>query len=237
MASCEDNLAIRDSLTDIFAKIKAESSINLKVDFFINGEELLNVQDPDYDVYLLDMNMGEDHLNGMELAYKIREFDEKAIIMFLTSEKKYIQEGYKVRAYRYLTKPVSYAEFKTHFCCAVNDIERKNKRYINVGGKYTKYNKISLDDVYYIETNGRKTIIHTVDGDMDCMDSISSLTAKLKDRNFYRCHNSFLVNLDFVEEIDGRYAKVRGKYLTISRNKVKDFEEIINRRDKKRLSL
>ena len=84
VASCEDNLAIRDSLTDIFAKIKAENSISLKVDFFVNGEELLSIQNPDYDIYLLDMNMGKDHLNGMELAYKIRAFDEKAIIMFLT---------------------------------------------------------------------------------------------------------------------------------------------------------
>ncbi len=69
------------------------------------------------------------------------------------------------------------------------------------------------------------------------MDSISTLSDKLKDRNFYRCHNSFLVNLDFVEEIDGRYAKVRGKYLTISRNKIKDFEDIIGRRNTKRLYL
>ncbi len=51
-------------------------------------------------------------LNGMDTARKIREVDNEMEIIFVTSLIDYVQEGYEVRAYRYLLKPIELKELK-----------------------------------------------------------------------------------------------------------------------------
>ena len=46
---------------------------------------------------------------------------------------------------------------------------------------------------------------------------------KLKDYTFYRCHNSYLVNLDYVEAIEKENVIIDGKRIGISRSRKKDF--------------
>ena len=58
------------------------------------------------DVLLLYIQMGQ--INGMDTARKIRVLDDRVEIIFITSLIEYALEGYEVRAYRYLIKPVKY---------------------------------------------------------------------------------------------------------------------------------
>ena len=51
-----------------------------------------------YDVLFLDVLMSP--INGMELARKIRKYDENAIFIFLTFYLDYAPEGYEVNAFR-----------------------------------------------------------------------------------------------------------------------------------------
>ena len=46
-------------------------------------------------------------LTGMDLARWIRKENDTSEIIFVTSLVNYIQEGYTVRAYRYLLKPIN----------------------------------------------------------------------------------------------------------------------------------
>ena len=41
-------------------------------------------------------------INGMDTARKIREFDQNLEIIFMTSFSEFMQEGYEVKAYRYI---------------------------------------------------------------------------------------------------------------------------------------
>lgn len=224
VASCEDNAAIQDTLSNFFNKIKEEENIELSVDFFSSGEELLSKKKSNYDIYVLDINMGDNNLDGMTLAKALREYDDMALIIFLTSLTRYLKDGYKVRAYRYLTKPICYEEFKHEMCCAVKDLRKYEERFINIIGP-TQYNKLLLDDIYYIETHGRKTLVHTRDNDLLCAYSIGTMTSMLQDRNFYRCHNSYLINLNHVEYFDNRIVRVHGIDILISRNKLNGLKE------------
>ncbi len=228
IASCEDNPLIRNSLISFFDKIKQEENISFAVDFFESGEHLLSRKQANYDIYILDINLGDQNLDGMTLAQTIRKYDEKTLIIFLTSLTKFIKDGYKVKAYRYLTKPISYNEFKKEICSAINDIANNDNNYINLIG-HSKFNRIMLDDIYFIETNGRKTLIHTRSGNVDCTYSISALTDMLKDKNFFRCHNSYLINIPFVERFDSKTVRVHGVDLLVSRNRVKDLKNAVSK--------
>ncbi|MDQ9831229.1 response regulator, partial [Acinetobacter baumannii] len=66
----------------------------------------------DTDIFILDIKMYE--VSGMDLAKIIRKENEISEIIFVTSLVAYVQEGYTVRAYRYLLKPINYEELKTN---------------------------------------------------------------------------------------------------------------------------
>ena len=51
-------------------------------------------------------------LNGMDVARRIREFDNNVEIIFTTSVLDYVCEGYEVNAYRYMLKPIEYIYLK-----------------------------------------------------------------------------------------------------------------------------
>ena len=55
-------------------------------------------------MFFIDIQMPG--LNGMEMARKIREKDEKAVLIFTTGIADYLEEGYEVAALRYLRKPL-----------------------------------------------------------------------------------------------------------------------------------
>lgn len=229
IASCEDNQIVRKMLTSFFNNMKEIDKFNINVDFFINAEQLLISQKNDYDIYVLDIDLGEKNMNGMQLAHDIRQYDNKAIIIFLTSVVKYLKEGYKVKAFRYLTKPITYKEFRDAIHDAIDDIEINEKRFVSLDITHNRYHKVKLCDIYYIETNGRKTVVHTKHGNIDCNESISSLTKKLEDRNFYRCHNSYLINLIHVDNFDGSDIKIKNQNIIVSRNKIKNLENNLKR--------
>ena len=66
--------------------------------------EILKLDDKE--IYFLDIEMKK--LTGMDVARKIRERNDKSEIIFTTGLIDYIHDGYEVRAYRYLLKPIQF---------------------------------------------------------------------------------------------------------------------------------
>jgi DNA-binding LytR/AlgR family response regulator len=101
---CEDDDSQRSNLYNSIFNIFDEISNKVEIFEFRSGEELLNSDIEDIDIFFLDIQM--DKLTGMDVAKKIREKNNISEIIFITSLIEYVQEGYKVRAYRYLLKPI-----------------------------------------------------------------------------------------------------------------------------------
>ena len=102
---CEDELHYRVNIKDMLGDILSTYSINYKIYEFSSGEELLSNYPKDLDILIMDIQMKI--INGMDTARKIREFDQNLEIIFMTSFSEFMQEGYEVKAYRYILKPIS----------------------------------------------------------------------------------------------------------------------------------
>ena len=224
IASCEDSDYIRSSLAKFFNKISDQVQYKINIEFFSRGEDLLNKSYFDYDIIFLDIHMGDENKNGIQIAYEIRERDKNVILIFLTGLTQYLKDGYKVQAYRYLTKPISYNELKNETCIAIDEIKRRQNSFLNIK-KNSTYQRVPIDDIYYIETDRRKTIIHTKNGKINCAQTISHLGDMLENKRFYRCHNSYLINLIYVNQIIRKNVYINGDEIPISRQKVKDLKD------------
>ncbi|HBG0493967.1 TPA: two-component system response regulator RgbR, partial [Clostridioides difficile] len=121
IAVCEDEKETQLLIEDYLENILKDISIEYEIQKYISGEELLESNLKDIDILLLDIKM--EKLNGMDTARKIREVDNEMEIIFVTSLIDYVQEGYEVRAYRYLLKPIELEELKKHVLTCIKDIE------------------------------------------------------------------------------------------------------------------
>ena len=147
IAICDDEQPIREYLKSLTEKCIPDSQVRL----FGSGEALLRDQ-TSFDVILLDVSLrGEDGnqtLNGMETARKIRE-TSNAMIIFVTAFKEYVFEGYDVGAFHYLLKPVDEHKFAEVMQRAMWQLEREKEEMsllIKADGSYMEV----LDKKYFV---------------------------------------------------------------------------------------
>ena len=197
IAICEDEKDQQELLKEHIYQIFKELSIKYKLEIFNSGEALLENYPNDTDVILLDIQMGQ--INGMDTARKIRTLDNRVEIIFITSLIEYALEGYEVRAYRYLIKPVKYENLKENIINCIKEIDIKNK-YIIVKEQGNQM-KLDINEITYVEVQKETITIHTLNKVYKLNGTMTNIEKKIDCSRFFRCHKSFLVNLEHVKSI------------------------------------
>ena len=98
-------------------------------------------------------------LSGMDVARKIREFDNNVEIIFTTSIEQYVFEAYEVRAYRYLVKPIEHEKLRKQVKLCIDDYLRKNSIISINSNKATV--KIPIGEILYVEVMKKEVTIYT----------------------------------------------------------------------------
>ena len=196
-------------------------SINYKIYEFSSGEELLSNYPKDLDILIMDIQMKI--INGMDTARKIREFDQNLEIIFMTSFSEFMQDGYEVKAYRYILKPISERKISRNILPCINEIMKKKNNYLTINVK-NYVDRIKIDSIVYIETDRPNILIYTNDNKYTTKMSISKIDKILREHGFFRCHNSYIVNLKLVESMNSNTLKIGEKYIPISKYRVKELK-------------
>ena len=205
----------------MFGDILSTYSINYKIYEFSSGEELLSNYPKDLDILIMDIQMKI--INGMDTARKIREFDQNLEIIFMTSFSEFMQEGYEVKAYRYILKPISERKISRNILPCINEIMKKKNNYLTINVK-NYVDRIKIDSIVYIETDRPNILIYTNDNKYTTKMSISKIDKILREHGFFRCHNSYIVNLKLVESMNSNTLKIGEKYIPISKYRVKELK-------------
>lgn len=221
IALCEDNSLQREELKNNLSKVLDEIGVEYKLLTFETGEDLLREYPENLDMLFLDIQMGE--LTGMETARKVRKYDDKVEIIFITALWDYIQKGYEVRAFRYLIKPVKFKELQEQVTACVENILHKRYTYITIKDKNNVL-KIRTEDILFLETFERKVIIHTNSQDYIVKMSMNKLEEELNNKGFFRCHTSYIVNLIKIEEIKKDYLLINKFTLPVSKHRMKNLK-------------
>ena len=209
---CEDDSAQRKNVVQIIKNtiLIEELDMRLVLDTS-NPYELLETvrTSQNTGIYFLDIDLKCD-MNGMKLAQQIRMFDPRGFIIFVTShsELSYMTFQYRVEAMDFVLKD-NPAEAKVKIReCLLNALERYTLQTNKTHKVYTieiGERKITVDynDILFFETssNIHKVILHAKDRQIEFSGSIKELEKTLDD-NFVRCHRSFLVNKNNIQEVD-----------------------------------
>lgn len=207
-------------LEKYFKKLQTEVGEELHVSIFSSGEALVEGYDYSFDLICLDIEM--EGMDGIAAAKEIRRLDENVLIIFVTNMAQMAIQGYEVRALDFVVKPVNYYSFSMKIRTAVNIIQNKKSKNIvlpTAGGMQ----KISTNDLYYVEVNGHYLYYHTTHGTFRQKAALKELEDKLAGLSFKRCNNCYLVNLKYVDCVNKDDLLIGGEWLKISRPRKKEF--------------
>jgi len=159
------------------------------------------------DILFLDVVMPGQ--NGMDVAKEIRQYDTNMKIIFLTSSPEFAVESYSVGAYFYQLKPIWEESFFRLMDSVLAECEKKKKNSLILRSK-DGITRIDLQQLEYCEVLGRKLLFHLEDGAvLESAGSLDDLAGQLMQySNFFRPHRSFLVNMEYIQNISSRSIKM-----------------------------
>ena len=196
---CDDDRKDLDRLTELMKHYAEDNRLDVKIYDFDNGMDCLDaIVKYVPDIIFLDINMED--MDGLKIAEKIRERNENVPIIFVTAYINYAIDGYRVRANRFLVKD----DLDKTFTECMDDICRqlrkkgKNMLFPCVEGDVD----IRLSEIIYIETTGHKSTIHLKERDYQIYESMDDLEEKLGSYGFMRVHQSFMVNMKHIRNIN-----------------------------------
>lgn len=231
-AICDDEPFMTEEISQYLSRYVEEKNIApYCVSCFPNGRLLLE-SDCDFDLIFLDIQMEQP--DGMETAKMLRQRKNRSLLIFVTVIKECVFDAFEVHAYDYLIKPLDYHRFKRTMDRAVKDLDQQADKHIIIR-KSASCQVVPLSQIMYCEVQGRKVYIHQADGKViDYYDKLEDFQRRV-DRRFFRCHRSYLVNLDYIRGCAAGLATLSlGDKIPVSRLRERELTETLLRHMKER---
>lgn len=215
LAVCEDQDELRETLCRLCGEILDELEVEHAVSAFSSAEELAAALKAGESFALLCLDIYLSGASGMELARKVREYDERVSILFVTSSEDHLKEGYRVRPIQYLFKPVRREELKEALQTDLRLYHQRRTLALRSGGQTVVF---ALGDILYLESRDHMVQVRTAEGIQRFWVTLSEVERLLPAGRFCRCHNSYLVNMEHIAQIARKEVQLsNGERVPVSR--------------------
>ena len=170
-----------------------------------------------YDIAFLDIDFGDRRGAGIDLARRLRQKRNDAILIFVTNYVEYAPEGYELRAFRYLLKTDIDMKLEAYFSQAAEQFAAMLSISLQ---SIKQYHDEKFDKILYLESDKHTVRIYMLSssaGPYSCYASLQSFEEKLQPLGFLRVQKSFLVNMRHIRKLQcGEAALESGETLPVS---------------------
>ncbi|MCF8253010.1 MAG: response regulator [Bacteroidia bacterium] len=194
-------------------------------------DALAFLQNEEIDLVILDINL-EGKKEGIEIGKYIHEVKQIPFI-YLTSnsDKATINEAKLTHPRSYLIKPFNEPDIYAAIEMAVepestgkeeisadinwNVSALQNSLFVKLGSKYIK---VKIDEITYVEADGKTVEIHTLQGQkFQVKMSLEQMQNQLAKHGFVRVQRSFIINLQHLSAINGEAVYIEQLAIPIGR--------------------
>lgn len=209
---CEDNIEQLNQIQDCVEKYILINDLDMNIAVSTtNPQDVLTYLDKNPSVsalYFLDINLGKEQMNGIQLGAEIRKINSNGHIVFITThgEMVYTTFLYSVEAMDYIIKDTGQdIKERVRHCIDIamerhkqNQNEERNVYTIQLGDTIRVFD---VKDIIFFEssTTTHKVILHHTKGEIEFYERIKNLEDV--DDNLVRCHQSFVINRQHIKEI------------------------------------
>lgn len=231
-ALCDDEPYMLEALSSLLSDcLDKRQPLPYHISRFASGEALLASRDP-FDMIFLDIQM--ESPNGMETARLLRQKGRQSLLVFVTVLKECVFDAFAVDAFDYLLKPLDPQRFQQILDRGLEALARRGAQELLVQ-RGACVQVVPLAQIVYVEVLGRKVYVHQADGSvLDYYDKLETLESHFQGR-FFRCHRSYLVNLDYVRGCSGgQVTLASGETVPLSRLRRQDLTQALLRHMRER---
>ena len=216
IAICEDDAQVRRQLAALCGEILPALGTECSVAEFDCAEALEGALEAGAGFDLLCLDILLQGKTGMEMAQAFRGRDEQTSILFISSSREYLKEGYSVRPLQYLYKPIDPKELEEVLRTDLRLHRRLERLTISVGGKTAV---LPLAELLYMESQNHNSVAYFPDRREGFRISLREIERLLPAGLFCRCHHSFLVNMSHIRQINRRVLVLdQGSTIPVGRN-------------------
>ena len=203
VAICDDSALERDILADFLSHYCNAHAIDYSCKMYDSGEPLYyELGDGGwFDIILLDILM--DPPLGIDVARRLREIGYKGTIVFCTAALDFAPDSFEVGASGYLLKPYTPETFERTMHRVLSDIVENTYAIKN----RSQVLHIPREEIMYVESHNSQCILHQA----GC---------------FLRCHQSFLVNMNYVKAVDKDFTLTNDDVVLIRKKNLKELRQI-----------
>jgi DNA-binding LytR/AlgR family response regulator len=198
MAICDDNKEDRTLLHNEMQKYLSEHNATVEIVEYSDGRPFLADQEEGFERFdLIFMSVNMEAISGIDIAHKIRQAGINVPIVFITVSPEYAVESYDVNASGYLLKPLDVEKLHALLSRLMNTEDRPRIALRCKGRKRYFF----IDEILWIESFKHMLFLHLLDGStVQTNQKLNSMEAELNDTRFLRCHQSYLINMDWVAD-------------------------------------
>ncbi|WP_426330132.1 LytR/AlgR family response regulator transcription factor [Pedobacter sp. R-06] len=203
---------------------------------FTRPVEALNAIDTYQDNHLIFMDIDMPGMSGMKLAENLRHTSHN--IIFITSYQEYALAAIKVRAKHYLLKPFGLDDLAEVVNIVIRecyelknfDSEDENAFFFRTDKELGKLKRVEKAEIVYVQGANHHIHIYTPTENFSVYMSLGELEEGLrKNRQFFRVHKSYILNVGYIKNIDGNKINL-GKYEVLMTSSFKkDFVSYVER--------
>ena len=182
------------------------------------------------DVIFLDISMPK--TSGMQLAEALHKLKNPPAVVFVTAYSEYALEAFNVDAVDYLMKPVETDRLNQALDKVQSRVKPQPQSHSSVERipvvKSGRKVLVPIDQIRYIEAKDDYSCIYTDDDRYLSTISLAKLEQKLAPHGFFRVHRGYIVNLEYVEDVEVVSSGIlqlgingiEGKKISVSRRRV-----------------
>ena len=166
--------------------------------FYTPAETYEYIKSHTVHIIFMDLKYGKKEDDGILWIKKIHENFPDTLVLIITAYEQRYKEGYRVRAFRFMTKPPFRQELEEN----MNDClqELNDLTTILLKQKKTCFS-VPLRSVLYLEAYTGESKIYTKDKLYYDQDSLLQWEKKLSGFSFFRIHKKYLIHFNYVTEI------------------------------------
>lgn len=216
---CDDEL-YQIKVNGLYLKeIAKKNDMDLKFFGFSNGNQVKKyLSQKELDILFLDIDLGKE--SGIELAASLSKKYPNLVISFVTGHREFTEEAFELDAMGYLVKPYDMRRMEKVLWRSILQVsamkQMANEPEIIVNDENIK-KKIKCKDIWYVQRQQYKSVIVTRQKQYCVYEPITALYERLG-IGFMRINQSEVVNLNFVENIEGNRVLLKNKdEMTIGR--------------------
>lgn len=204
---CDDEQSYVNDLRKHVELYLTEKNIYAEIDTFTDGEKLLSSK-THYDIAFLDVEIG--NIKGTDIAKKLKKINNYIVIFIITSYNKYLDEAMDLNVLRFIVKPIDAKRLYAGMEKAISLIDNS---VVDVFLKNDKtLVKIPINDIMFIEVEGKKTIIQTPTEKYYSSSRLKFWKERLSASFFFQVHSSFIINMKYISQYDRDEVVINKKY-------------------------